>query len=376
MIDKSSEAGTIDLSIIIPVYNTEPYITQCLESVLSQTKREIEVICVDDCSTDNSRRILEDFAHKDTRVVVIGNETNLGAAVSRNQAIKKANGKYIGFVDSDDSVDPTYFEELWKLAIQSGADVVGTWMLDHYADGNCCAGWWRIKKSYDRLEYVSQEEKLGLLYRNCNTSPCTHLYYKEFIINKGITFAEGMTGEDQYFNFLAFYFANKICFLPEGGAYYHYYTSRGISGNPKLEDPSYEKKILDQNLVCDLILKFAENYGLSAKAYVNLLNDLVEISRGRLHTLEGAIQRRYFNDFRRVLLSHDVPEELVENIWLFPIKIFEKPYSSWDYWRFLILSKILIGKPRREYKEKKKRATTYLKSEPQMIHYIRLDDKI
>ena len=91
-------SNKVDLSIIIPVYNAEKYLKTCLDSILNQTYKDIEVICVNDCSKDDSLKILEEYARKDKRVQIINNETNLGPGANRNIGIKRARGKYLTFI--------------------------------------------------------------------------------------------------------------------------------------------------------------------------------------------------------------------------------------------------------------------------------------
>lgn len=102
------------LSIIIPVYNAEPYIKRCLESVAAQTHTNLEVLCVDDGSTDSSREICKQFAEKDTRFKVF-QKPNGGESTARNMGLQHATGKYIGFVDNDDWVEPDMYENLYSL---------------------------------------------------------------------------------------------------------------------------------------------------------------------------------------------------------------------------------------------------------------------
>lgn len=110
------------VSIIIPVYNTEKYLSRCLNSLVKQTLHDIEIICINDGSEDNSLSILENYASSDERIVLI-DQKNQGQSVARNRGIEIARGKYIGFVDSDDWVDDNYFEKLYCAAENNNCDI-------------------------------------------------------------------------------------------------------------------------------------------------------------------------------------------------------------------------------------------------------------
>jgi len=123
-----NSSSAVKVSIIIPVYNVEKYLRQCLDSVVNQTLKDIEIICVNDGSTDNSLHILEEYADKDPRVRVL-NQENMGSGVARNRAIKQATGEYIGFMDSDDYADLTMFEKLYEHAKLNDCEIVMCPML-------------------------------------------------------------------------------------------------------------------------------------------------------------------------------------------------------------------------------------------------------
>ena len=112
----------IKVSVIIPVYNVEKYLPACLDSVLSQTLREIEVICIDDASPDHSGEILDEYAALDQRVQVLHLQENFMQGYGRNRGIEMAKGKYIYFLDSDDMITATALEELYNLAEQDALD--------------------------------------------------------------------------------------------------------------------------------------------------------------------------------------------------------------------------------------------------------------
>ena len=112
-----------DVSVIIPVYNVEEYLRQCLDSVLGQTLRNIEIILVDDGSTDSSGAICEEYGSRDSRVRVI-RQPNQGLAAARQAGMEVAEGEYIGFADSDDWLEPQMYEEMYAAGKTHGADIV------------------------------------------------------------------------------------------------------------------------------------------------------------------------------------------------------------------------------------------------------------
>lgn len=125
----------IKVSIIVPVYNAEAFLIECLESLIGQTLEELEIICVNDGSTDRSLSILEEYHRKDGRLKVLSNPCNMGQPTSRNKAIKEARGKYIQFVDADDFIEKETAKNLFELAEEKNADMCYMGMQIHMEDG-------------------------------------------------------------------------------------------------------------------------------------------------------------------------------------------------------------------------------------------------
>jgi glycosyltransferase involved in cell wall biosynthesis len=113
----------VKISVIIPVYQAEEFLAKCVDSVLAQTEHDLEVILIDDGSTDCSANICDEYSARDDRVRVI-HKDNAGVSAARNTGIAEANGDYIGFVDSDDWIEPNMYERLLAEANKSGADIV------------------------------------------------------------------------------------------------------------------------------------------------------------------------------------------------------------------------------------------------------------
>jgi glycosyltransferase involved in cell wall biosynthesis len=126
---------TVLISIIIPVYNAEKFIAKCLDSVLNQSHQNLEIILVNDGSTDRSGLICDDYARKDTRVIAL-HKVNGGVSSARNAGLKMAKGKYIGFVDPDDWIEPGMFENLYQLIINSKADISACGYVTETLDGH------------------------------------------------------------------------------------------------------------------------------------------------------------------------------------------------------------------------------------------------
>ena len=112
----------IGISVIIPVYNKQKYLNKCIESVLNSSFSDVEIICVDDYSTDGSRDVLKKIAQKNKQIILIENDENKGVSYSRNVGINAANGKYIAFLDSDDYLDKQALENYYEKLEETNAD--------------------------------------------------------------------------------------------------------------------------------------------------------------------------------------------------------------------------------------------------------------
>lgn len=194
------------VSVIMPVYNAEQYLERSITSLLNQTCRDIEIICIDDQSSDNSLEILKEFKKQDKRIKVVQREKNGGAAAARNSGLKVAMGEYIGFVDSDDYVDEDFFEKLYDKANQTNADiVVGN---THTTHDN------RI--SNNLLDEICAVSKFKFSYNWWSA-----IYNKRIIEKNKILFSEQYpVGEDIVFLKTFLIFVNKYACVYD--TFYHY----------------------------------------------------------------------------------------------------------------------------------------------------------
>ncbi len=202
------------ISIIVPVYNVEKYLSVCLDSLLNQTLDDIEIICVNDGSTDGSLHILKEYANLDSRIKVICQE-NRGLAGARNTGIKAASGNYIGFVDSDDWVDDDFFEKLYNTASSSNADIARAPYKYSYNDKEI---------EEENLTPIltkrfSNNESLGI--NEHSVVVWNAIYKTDFILQNNIKFDDNIyISEDIYFTANATFKSTKT--LPVIDTYYHY----------------------------------------------------------------------------------------------------------------------------------------------------------
>ena len=217
------------ISIIIPVYDVEKYINKCLDSLVNQTLKELEFICINDGSVDNSLNILNSYADNDNRFIII-NQNNQGQGIARNNGIKIAKGEYIAFVDPDDWLKETALETVYNFAVKNNANVVQFNYSKYYDSSNTFKQIdfsQKIKKQHklDILKsnsYNKDDIKEGLFY-NLDLHIFNRIYKRDFIISNQIKFAHTKNGEDHLFANGVLLFADKIYFLNE---YLYFYRTR------------------------------------------------------------------------------------------------------------------------------------------------------
>lgn len=261
------------ISIIIPIYNSEKYLKKCLDSVINQTLEDIEIICIDDCSTDNSRKILEEYKAKDNRIKLLFNKENKGQGYTRNIGIDTAIGEYIGFIDSDDEIEKKYYQYLYSRAKDNCVDMASANIMYHFEENNTKQmGSW-IKKSEQKGELlIDLKDKLSRVYCNCATSPCKHIYKREMIINHKIRFASGLFHEDQYYNLKAYYYANKVITEEINSPIYYYLVHKDSSMNKDVKSANYKKTKFDQIEIIKKSLEFLHDQNVSDEI-INILLD-------------------------------------------------------------------------------------------------------
>lgn len=203
------------VSVIIPVFNTEKYIEECLMSVLSQTLKDIEVICINDGSTDHSLEILKDFRERDDRVTVL-DQLNEGQSSARNKALSLATGKYIYFMDSDDLITSQMLEELYTMSEEKNLDILYFSGTSFYETDELAKKHKGFSNTYFRkgnypnvLDGIKMFSKLSV-NKDYFVSPCLQFIRREFLEEKKVRFYEGIIHEDNCFTFETLLQAERV----------------------------------------------------------------------------------------------------------------------------------------------------------------------
>lgn len=198
----------VKVSVIVPCYNIAPYLERCLDSLIQQTLTDIEIICINDKSTDNTLQILQEYAKKDKRIHIINHKENTGVAVARNDGLRIARGDYIGFVDPDDYVDLDFYEKLYDVAKSRNADVVkGGLMITNYLNE---------KQIESDLNKKIQKHPLNFCAEHSSA-----IYKKTFLNKNKLSYPENiMTGQDSAF--LSKLVVLKPSLFINNKVFYHY----------------------------------------------------------------------------------------------------------------------------------------------------------
>ncbi|QPK94328.1 glycosyltransferase family 2 protein [Actinomyces sp. zg-332] len=235
------------VSVVVPVYNAEDFLSDSLNSIVNQTLKDIEIICVNDGSTDNSLQILQEYARKDDRLIVI-NQDNKGAGYSRNVGLKIAKGKYLSFLDADDIFDETMLEKAYATAEEYDAEIT-VFKCDIF-DSNT-----RKKFNFD-LSFREDLMPEGPCFSSKHPDAKDNIFHmfvgwawdklflKEFIVRENITFQELRTTNDMFFVHYALSRAERIAKLPEVLVHQRINNSQSLSNTREKSWDCFYKALL------------------------------------------------------------------------------------------------------------------------------------
>ena len=289
-----------EISIIVPNYNTEKYLPRCLESLIHQTFKDIEIILIDDGSKDKSVDIIKKYAEKDSRIRLIEQE-NAGPAKARNQGLERATGKYLMFCDSDDWYEPNMCEVMYNTIQNKKVDVV------------CCHNFFDCEKD---LSVSEKENRLVKKYYNPNRSGkyilngknilstnvvlWNKIWRRDLIEKYHIRFPEGHEHDDDAFWYMYAFVTKDIFYLKD--KLYHYFLRAGSIMSTQVNEKP--KNRIDRLSISDYVLEFLLKNKL--QKHIDLM---IKIYRGQLSEC-----RKFFNEDELTKMCSDITKKLQEKL--------------------------------------------------------------
>lgn len=303
--------SNIKVSVIIPVYNSDKYIKNTIKSIINQSLPDIEIICINDGSTDNSKSILDELSVLDNRIKVVHQE-NKGVSYTRNKGISIASGKYLGFVDSDDIIDTNMYETLYNKATEFDCDIVCSGLVEETLDGTI------LRKSIYKYhnDIIKNEDIKSKLVESLNNdfeilggaSMCTKLYKKILLTNNSISIDESISvGEDLCFNLNAFYHAK--CVAGVSDIFYHYMNVNTNSIMRSNNEKTFIRFIEGRKFILETLNK----YGFNSKNYTQFeygrnFANLIQIADFRLRN-ESNFKNKYKESIN-ILKSDEIKKSI------------------------------------------------------------------
>lgn len=214
----------IKVSVIIPIYNVQDYLKECLDSLVYQTLTEIEIICINDCSTDKSLDILMEYAANDSRLIIINNETKQGAAKSRNKGLQCARGEYVAILDSDDFCDPQMLEIAYSRCTEFDADL-GTYdyaKYNHVTKNTFHLSfpmYFSRKFKGNSFSFYQQNDQV---FQLINCAPWNKLYKRTFVLESGFEFQDLQNANDNFFGYMILTKAHRVIYIDTEQPLYFY----------------------------------------------------------------------------------------------------------------------------------------------------------
>lgn len=284
------------VSVIIALFNAEKYLRQCLDSVLNQTLKDIEVICVNDGSTDNSLKILQEYFQKDKRVLVV-DQKNQGAGAARNNGMRHAKGEFLSFLDADDFFENNMLEEAYRAARVGDADVC-VFAADLFVQSENCFKpcTWSFRKQYFPLNeaFDPKEEKYREnIFRMYNGWAWDKLFKREFVEQINIEFQNLRTTNDMFFVFISLAKANRIVAIDQILAHQRVEVATSLSRT--------REKSWDCFYIALLAMKTElENCALYETYNRAFVNWALNFSLWQLNTMKGESYKKTYELLRKI----------------------------------------------------------------------------
>lgn len=315
------------ISIIVPVYNVEIYLRECLDSIINQTLKNIEIICIDDGSTDNSLKILQEYGKKDERIKIFV-QKNQGLSSTRNKGIKNAVGEYILFVDSDDYIDLKMCEELYGKCKKNDLDLILCQIHAFYHENREK----QYRPDYELVMFEEEFENKVFSFRdldrkllfNIPVSACNKLFKREIIIKNSLEFIPGLTFEDNPF-FYKFFLNSKRAMIYKRPFYFRRLRQGSITTK---KDNIHFKDSLKVFLILKEIF-FEE--GVLDDFEVELYDRGIRTVLGRLKYISDKYKHSFFQDIKREFINFKLSDKVINQLNVEVSKVFFNVINSVNY---------------------------------------------
>jgi len=324
------------VSIIIPVFNAEDYLEECLDSVVNQTLKDIEIICVNDGSEDNSLEILNNYAKNDKRFVIISQE-NQGQGVARNKGLDLVKSDYFCFLDSDDKLELDAIEKSYNLAKDKDLDFVMFRMINFDDDKEefYKTPGYDMYFVYNKIkDKVFNYKDLGELIFYVSVSPANKLFKSKFVFDSGVKFPKNTFFEDNVFFWRLFFNAKRIFFTPE-----YFYIRRVHSKSTTGFGGKHWVDAIDiYNQVWDIFKEFGHFDEFKSRLY----NNKIVFALFRLDNIDNEYKDSFLNYWRKDLIyirdsHHDFTDILTdENRRIFDLVLSSKNHEEFELYRNII----------------------------------------
>ena len=303
----------VKVSVVIPVYNVEDFLEECLDSIVNQSLKDLEIICVNDGSTDNSLDILNRYAEKDDRFTVISQE-NGGHAVATNRGMELAKGEYLYLMDADDILKLNALEETVRVADEKNVDFVIFQAINYYMDTDE----YKEQENYSMnklADFVGDKvfnwKDVKDFAFKITVTPWSKLYRRDFVVNCGAKFPEGLVFDDNVFFFEVFFNAERITFYRK-----HLFVRRWYSQS---STKAGDQRFLDSIKIIDLMWDLFKKYDVFTVFKNELYNLRVRVGYKRLTWIKDEFKQMYLEalkkDFEKVkkeTFFDDFYENLIE----------------------------------------------------------------
>lgn len=358
----------VNVSVIIPVYNVEEYLEECLDSVINQTFKDIEIICINDGSTDSSLNILNNYAKKDTRMKIYS-QKNQGQGSARNFGLNESSGDYVYFVDSDDCIELNTIEELYNNISSNNSDIVVSKIArfnDNSEEIDYSIPGFDFENQFDNVDFSNftfNYRDIKQYVLNRSFAPWMKLYKRKFLTDNNIYFIEDLAFEDVLFHVESFLKADSISFSPNFFYFYRNNPNSTMNTSEKgfdifeiidcVEKYLYENGFMEEFKEEFVLFKVTQilNYILSTKSEDYFQKAKMEFSN--INFSSNSLKDDFIlNKFELVINSNSLIE-YIEGYYNFRLDILNQQINDLNQEKFILIekNKVLLNK-NKKYEDK------------------------